>query len=327
MARALRPAGSTDRHRRATWVVAGLAALGILVVLGGALTAWVVSSGGAPWDAAGESPQAWLKLPPLAPSEQPAAPAPDAQSAVSVPGQAWQAYARPFDAEDPRPRIAVVVTGLGLSADATEAAMQRLPGAVTLAFTPYAARLDEWIARARTDGHEVLLELPMEPRDYPRDDPGPDTLLTSLDPEQNLARLDRTLRRGTGYVGVNNVTGSRFASTPQSLRPIFEELKRRGLMFLDGRTGARTVAAQLADEAALPYAVNNLQIDAEASRPAIDAALAELERQARNTGFAVGMASPYPVTLERLAHWATTLAHKRIALAPVTAVVDKQPLP
>ncbi len=316
MARAVRPAGATERHRRSTIVVAARAALVAIVLLGGAFGVWLATAGGTPWGVAREPPQAWLKLPP--PSEQPAA---------TDQRDAWQVHGRPFDGQDPRPRIAVVVTGLGLSATATEAAMQQLPGAVTLAFAPYAKRLDEWIAQARAAGHEVLLDLPMEPRDYPRDDPGPFTLLTSLSPEQNLARLDKVLSGGTGYVGVNNMMGSRFAATSQSLRPIFETLKRRGLMFLDGRTEQRVVAAQLAVELALPYAVNNLQIDAEASHLAIDAALRELERQARNTGFALGMASPYPVTLERLAHWVTTLQRKKLALAPVTAVVDKQPLP
>lgn len=318
MARAVKPAGATERHRRSAMVVAVLAALIAVVMLGGGLGVWLATGGGMPWGVAREPPQAWLKLPPPPPSEQPAA---------TDRRDAWQLHGRPFDEQDPRPRIAVVVTGLGLSATATEAAMRQLPGAVTLAFTPYAKRLDEWISQARAAGHEVLLDLPMEPRDYPRDDPGPLTLLTSLSPEQNLARLDKVLSGGTGYVGVNNMMGSRFAATSRSLRPIFENLKRRGLMFLDGRTEQRVVAAQLAVELALPYAVNNVQIDANANRLAIDAALSELERQARNTGFAVGMASPYPVTLERLAHWVTTLARKKLALAPVTAVVDKQPLP
>jgi hypothetical protein len=317
MARAVKPAGATDRHRRSAIVVAARAALVAVVLLGGGLGVWLATEGGMPWDVAREPPQAWLKLPPP-PSEQPAA---------TDRRDAWQLHGRPFDGQDPRPRIAIVVTGLGLSATATEAVMRQLPGAVTLAFAPYAKRLDEWIGQARAAGHEVLLDLPMEPRDYPRDDPGPFTLLTSLSPEQNLARLDRVLSGGTGYVGVNNMMGSRFAATSRSLRPIFENLKLRGLMFLDGRTEQRAVAAQLAVDLALPYAVNNVQIDAEASRLAIDAALRELERQARNTGFAVGMASPYPVTLERLAHWVTTLQRKKLALAPVTAVVDKQPLP
>lgn len=318
MARAVGPAGATDRRRRSTIVVAALAALLPIVLLGGGLGVWLATGGATPWDVAREPPQAWLKLPPPPASEQPAA---------TDRRDAWQVHGRPFDGQDPLPRIAVVVTGLGLSATATEAAMRQLPGAVTLTFAPYAKRLDEWIAQARAAGHEVLLDLPMEPRDYPRDDPGPYTLLTSLSPDQNLARLDRVLSRGTGYVGVNNMMGSRFAATPQSLRPIFEHLKRRGLMFLDGRTEQRVVAAQLAAELALPYAVNNVQIDAEANRLAIDAALIELERQARNTGFAIGMASPYPVTLERLARWITTLPRKKLALAPVTAVVDRQPVP
>ncbi len=163
----------------------------------------------------------------------------------------------------------------------------------------------------------------MEPQGYPRDDPGPSVLLTSLDAQTNIERLEWVLSRGAGYVGASNLMGSRFAAEPNSLRPIFETLKRRGLMFLDGRTEGRLPAAKLAADLELPYAGNDVQIDLEASRAAIDAALEALERRAKEYGFALGMAYAYPVSVERIARWATTLERKKIALAPVTALTDK----
>ena len=238
--------------------------------------------------------------------------------------KAWQAYARPFDSGDRRPRVAIIVSGLGLSGAATEAAIQRLPGAVTLAFAPYAKGLPQWIALARAAGHEVLLDLPMEPANFPANDPGPHTLLTSLTAQQNKVRLHWLLGRVTGYVGVVNRMGARFTTSETHVRPVLKELGQRGLLFVDSRSSLHSVAARMASEVGLPRAINNRFIDAEASRAAIDTRLKEIERIAKTAGHAVGIGSPFPVTIDRLQRWVQTLEGKGLALAPVSALVDTQ---
>jgi len=238
----------------------------------------------------------------------------------------WQAYARPFDRGDKRPRIAVLLTGLGLSGAATEAAINDLPGAVTLGFNPYAPKLDEWIGYARAAGHEAFLSLAMEPVDYPRVDPGPHTLLISLDRQQNVERLQWVLSRVTGYVGVVTAAGSRFTTSQADLLPILDEIKARGLMFVDSHSTENTVAGPLAKSIGLPRAVSDLALDQQqASRDAIDARLQQIEQMAHQTGVAVGLGEVYPVTIERLAQWIPTLERKGIALAPVSATADMQP--
>ena len=291
-------------------------------------------------------PPALERLPPPVASEGDVqmAPAPDPDLVVegengplpvigSDGRQPWQVYARPFADSSGQPRIAILLANLGLSQSATNAAIQQLPGGVTLGFTPYARHLEVWIKEARAAGHEVLLELPMEPFDYPASDPGPHTLLTTLpfvDEEalapfdDNQARLDWLLSRFSGYVGVTNFLGDKFNSDPESLTPVLESLRDRGLMFLDARTSPSSVAMQLANDLALPNALNNRFIDNEASRVAIDARLFELERIAKSEGSAVGIGFPYPVTLERVARWAPTLRDKGIVLAPISAVATTQ---
>lgn len=238
--------------------------------------------------------------------------------------QAWQVYARPFEGAGERPRIAIMLAGLGLSQSATKAAIQQLPGSVTLGFAPYARGLEAWMNEARAAGHEVFLELPMEPFDYPESDPGPHTLLTTLGDSDNIDRLDWLLSRTAGYVGVTNFMGDKFTSSPESLGPVLEALRDRGLMFLDARTSRESVAGDLATKIELPRALNNRFLDNEASRIAIDARLLELEEIARTVGYAVGIGFPYPVTLERIARWSATLDEKGIILAPMSAVADLQ---
>ena len=277
-----------------------------------------------------------VAAPPPLPEEKQVALAPAPQSDLVADGpegplqviapdgrMAWQVYARPFDLPDPKiPKIAVIIGGLGLSQAATEAAIQQLPGAISLAFVPYARDLEGWIAQARAAGHEVLLELPMEPFDYPNNDPGPHTLLTTLDSDENLTRLDWLLSRFTGYVGVTNLMGAKFTASAGSMEPILAELNDRGLLYLDSKATRNSVAGDITAELEMPSVVSNKFIDRVASRVSIDARLFELERIAKSSGTAVGIGFPYPVTVERVSEWARTLRQKRYALAPLSAVVQ-----
>lgn len=233
----------------------------------------------------------------------------------------WNVYAKPFNADDPRPRVAIVVTGLGLSAAATESAIQGLPGSVTLAFAPYATGLDDWIRLARAAGHEVLLNVPMEPVNYPAYDPGPQTLLTSLNEQGNLDRLMWILSRGTGYVGIVDFMGSRFTASKPHLSPVLVALQQRGLLYLDSGGATRSAAGHAARDARIPWATSTLTLDERASRVEIDKKFALLEKTARSKKRAIGIASPYPVTLERIATWSRQLVARGIVVAPVSAMV------
>jgi len=234
--------------------------------------------------------------------------------------EAWQVYARPFPQGRDRPRIAILLQDLGLSREQTNAAIQRLPGSITLGFTPYARGLGEWIALSRAAGHEVLLQIPMEPFDFPTSDPGPHTLLTSAGTDQNQERLDFLLSRVSGYVGVYNRMGDRFTSSVESMRPVLQSVQEKGLLFLDARTSGTSVVGRIANDLRLPHALNNRELDQVASRLEIDAKLIDLENIARQQGSAIGIGRAYPVTIERLADWASGLEERGIDLAPISAV-------
>ena len=236
----------------------------------------------------------------------------------------WQVYARPFPAADKRPRIAIVMADMGISGVTTGNALAKLPPGVTLAFVPYAERLDNWVERARTKGHEVMLSVPMEPQNYPRDDPGPNALLTMLGPDRNLERLEWSLGKVVGYVGITSTTGSKFTANQAAVQPMIDALKARGLLFVDARANPKSVAGPLATLAGVPRALADRTIDRDLSRGAIDDQLRELEALAKTNGAAVGMASPYPTTIERIGLWMTALADRGFVLAPVSAVVNIQ---
>ncbi|HWV40488.1 divergent polysaccharide deacetylase family protein [Pseudorhodoplanes sp.] len=217
------------------------------------------------------------------------------------------------------PQIAIVVGGLGVSATATANALSKLPSSVTFAFTPYGADLDTLVSQAREKGHEVLLQVPMEPHDYPDNDPGPQTLLSSLSAEQNIDRLHWLFSRMQGYVGMINYMGSRFASSDHAIAPVLREASRRGLIYVEDGSIARSQAGQIAGANKLPYARAEVVIDAVPSAVEIDNALKRLETLARGGNVAVGYSSALPASIDRIAKWAKSAQGRGIVLVPITA--------
>jgi len=236
------------------------------------------------------------------------------------PAEAFAQPVRPIPDKPNAPRIAVIVAGLGISAIGTSQALAKLPGPVTLAFTPYGADLDRLAARAREGGLELLLQVTMEPFDLPDNDPGPQTLLTSLEAGQNIDRLHWLMGRLQGYVGIANYMGSRFVASDEALAPVLREAAKRGLIYVEDGASPRSVAAQVAGASNLPYAKADIAIDAVPNAAEIDRALARLEKTARDRGSAVGTANALPASIERIAAWAKSLESRGIALVPITAV-------
>ncbi|MBI1260450.1 MAG: divergent polysaccharide deacetylase family protein [Rhizobiales bacterium] len=239
--------------------------------------------------------------------------------------QPWKVYARPLQAlpADTK-RVALVVSGLGISESATAHAIEVLPPEVTLSFAPYGTNLQNWINRARKAGHEVLLELPMEPFGYPQNDPGPYTLLTSLSAADNNSRLEWLLSRFTGYAGVMNYQGARFTTSQSAISPVLEALHRRGLLYVDNGGSARSLAPRTAADIGMPVSAASRIIDPVQNPDVIGLSMTTLERTARQAGAAIGIASAFPITVDELTEWAKTLPDKDIALVPVSSLATTE---
>jgi polysaccharide deacetylase 2 family uncharacterized protein YibQ len=223
-----------------------------------------------------------------------------------------QVYARGGASAAPRacssPCVALLVTGLGLAQEISALATG-LPSEIGLSFSPYADAAADWSGRARRAGHEVLLELPLEPEDFPRNDTGPLTLRIGAAGEAGLLPV---LARAQGYLAVAAPAGA-FATAPRGFATIARSLVGRGLGFVElGGTSLRAVART----AGLPYLSAMGPIDAEPSPEAIDRALVAIEAEARRGGRALGFAGAVPVSLARIAAWVPTLPGKGLRLVP-----------
>jgi uncharacterized protein len=240
--------------------------------------------------------------------------------------RAFALYAAPRDVPANKkdwPRIAVIVGGLGISASGTADALAQLPAPVTLALAPYGAELEQVAERARAQKHELLLQVPMEPFDYPDNDPGPQTLLTSLSADQNTDRLHWLMSRFQGYVGVVSYMGAKFTASEAALAPVLRETAKRGLIYVDDGASPRSIAGQLAGSQNLPFAKTDIVIDTVPTPTEVDHALARLELAAREHGSAVGLARALPATVARIANWAKTVEARGFVLVPITMVAVK----
>jgi polysaccharide deacetylase 2 family uncharacterized protein YibQ len=257
-----------------------------------------------------------LVEPPLPPTDKiaVAAPPPRYANLTDVKGDAAPSAPAPTAT-----KIAFIVGGLGLSATATDAAINKLPPQVTLAFSPYSRDLKRWMEKAKAKGHEVLIELPMESKQFPAEDPGPLGLLTSLDAKDNQERLDTILKDTTGVVGVLDVNGSKFRESREHIDPVFAKLKQTSLVYVQGSPGARI------GEATVPTAMADLILDERPFRAAVDARLDYAERLARYQGTVIVAMSAKPVSFERLVLWAAQAQKKGIALAPLSQVTTTAP--
>ncbi len=239
------------------------------------------------------------------------------------------AYARPAQAaagdstDKAGVRIALVIGGLGISASGMTEALAKLPGPVTLAFSPYTVDGERWVDRARGEGHEILLQIPMEPSDYPDNDPGPRTLLTSVAADQNIDRLHWFMSRFPGYVGVANYMGARFTGNEPAVAPVLGEVAKRGLIYFDDGSSTRSLASQLIGANNGSFARADVTLDAVPTSAEIDNALARLETLARQRGVAIGIAGPLPLVIDRVSRWAKTIEGRGMRLVPVSAVASK----
>jgi polysaccharide deacetylase 2 family uncharacterized protein YibQ len=217
-------------------------------------------------------------------------------------------------------RVAIVIGGMGVSQTLTQTAIDKLPPEITLAFAPQGNSLSRWAQAARRKGHEILLQVPMEPFDYPRVDPGRGTLIVDAAPEANLKVLQESMGRLTNYVGVVNYLGARFTSEEAALFPVIEEISKRGLMYMDDGTSARSQADLLSATNRAPFAAADLTIDGVQEKSEILKNLDQLEAAARAKGSAIATGTGFDVTVEAVTEWAKEAKKRGIEIVGVASL-------
>ena len=231
----------------------------------------------------------------------------------------FDVYARPWSGARGA-RVAIVIGGLAVSQTGTQEAIAKLPAEVTLAFASGGNSIGRWMQAARQAGHEVVMQLPLEPFDYPNVNPGRNTLTVSASGEENIDHLRWVLGRTTNYTGVMNYMGARFSADPKAMAPVMAELGKRGLLYLDDGSSARTAAPGLAEKNGVPFAAGDTVIDGVQDRGEILKKLDQLEATARAKGFAIGTGSAFGTTVDAVSAWVNEAKKRGIEIVPVSAL-------
>ncbi|AZO18196.1 divergent polysaccharide deacetylase family protein [Mesorhizobium sp. M2A.F.Ca.ET.043.05.1.1] len=236
----------------------------------------------------------------------------------------FDVYARPWSGARGA-RVAIVIGGLAVSQTGTQAAIAKLPAEVTLAFAPQGNSIGRWMQAARQSGHEIVMQVPLEPFDYPNVNPGRNTLTVSASPDENLKSLHWALSRTTNYTGVMNYMGARFSADASAMEPFMAELGKRGLAYIDDGSSSRSVAPDLALKDGVPFVAGDMAIDAVQDRGEILKKLDSLEATARAKGSAVGIGSAFDITVDTVTSWITEAKKRGIEIVPISAVaIDPQ---
>lgn len=226
-------------------------------------------------------------------------------------------------AMDKAPKIVIVIDDMGLNRR-NAARMAAIEAPLTLSYMAYADDLPRQTAQAAANGHELIVHVPMEPKDRAHNNPGPSVLSVDLSPAENVARLSHDLEQFEGYIGLNNHMGSAMTASRTAMRPVMEEIKRRGLWFLDSRTTAASVADDLAAEMGVPYAVRDVFLDNVESVAAILKQLRQTEMVAQQRGYAVAIGHPYDATIAALQQWLPQARASGFEIVPLSTVISQR---
>jgi polysaccharide deacetylase 2 family uncharacterized protein YibQ len=262
--------------------------------------------------------------PPAAPAEQASLPPASTAPAPAPPPPtlpAWQRFAVPAPEIRGRPQIAIIIDDMGVER-ANADRVVALPGPLTLSFMTYAEDVAKQAGQARRHGHELMVHVPMEPLDGELD-AGPQALLDRLPADELMRRLRWDLSRFDGYVGINNHMGSRFTQSREGMRLVLQEVKARGLLFIDSRTIADSVGGKVAAELGVPHADRDIFLDNEQEAAAVEQQLARTEEVARKRGYAIAIGHPHHATIAALTRWLPTLERRGFVLVPVSAIVRR----
>jgi polysaccharide deacetylase 2 family uncharacterized protein YibQ len=263
-------------------------------------------------------------LPPAESPPEPAKPEPNALAPLLPPPHgdpAWKKNALPSAPANGQPMIAIVIDDMGLDRKRS-AEVMTLPGPLTLSFMTYAEDLAKQTATGRAHGDEIMLHMPMEPQAR-HVDPGPNALVTGLDDAELRRRVIWGLGRIDGIVGVNNHMGSKFTESQSGMTIVLEQLRARGLFFLDSRTTPHSVGLATARQMGVASVGRDIFLDNFMVEPEVARELAQTEAVARKNGVAIAIGHPHDATIAELRRWLPTVAAKGFRLVPVSAIVAR----
>jgi polysaccharide deacetylase 2 family uncharacterized protein YibQ len=220
-----------------------------------------------------------------------------------------------------KPSIALVIDDLGYNPNLAEELFKiDLPFTVSvLPNLPYSNSISR---RAIEKGKEVILHLPMEPYDYPTAHVEEGTLLTSMKDEEIRRLIKKALKDLECAVGANNHMGSRMVEHEEKMRIILDEMKKRGLFFLDSRTSPRSLVYDLAKEIGVKTAKRHVFLDVQNNEEYIRKQLDHVADIALQNGCGIAIGHLQPTTIKALRSHLPDLSKRGLRFVVLSEVME-----
>ena len=174
---------------------------------------------------------------------------------------------------------------------------------------------------ARSLNYEVMLHLPMEPRN-PERNPGNGTILTHMSQDEILRQLSEDIESVPYIAGVNNHMGSLLTENQDVMNIILEDLHKRGLFFIDSRTSPRSVAYETARRMGVRSGRRDVFLDNKADIGYIKGQVDKVIRIAKQNGEATAIGHPRAGTIAAIREKIADFEREGIELVPVSEVLD-----
>ena len=222
---------------------------------------------------------------------------------------------------DPGAQIAFIVSDLDRSPVKLYRAFMKSPLVFSVALRPDKGEAARVAREVRQEHHEVLLHLPMEPKGYPRIDPGKDAILLDLSRIEIEDRITRCLSAIGPVQAVVSRLGSAALNDPDVLRAVLDELKRRDLPFIDSHTTGSSMVEEIGEETGARTLLAAGSIDDEKGTAAsVRARVRELAAAAMQKGTLIVMVRPSALVLDILESELPKMKAQGLELVPISRV-------
>ncbi|MGB4106676.1 MAG: divergent polysaccharide deacetylase family protein [Alphaproteobacteria bacterium] len=216
-------------------------------------------------------------------------------------------------------KIVIIIDDMGMDRRRSHSVVE-LSGPLTLAFLPYAPKLEDLTQGAKDKGHELIIHMPMEPMDSSLN-PGSIALRSGMSDADIDGMMDKAFASFNGYEGMNNHMGSRLTKDEKAMKRVMAKLKEHKLFFVDSKTIGSSVAAQMAEAAGIKHADRDVFLDHQDTPEFVRSALRQTERVASRKGYAIAIGHPKDSTINALKEWLPGLKERGFELVPVSAVL------
>jgi len=224
----------------------------------------------------------------------------------------------PMTLDPNAPKLAIVIDDMGEDLKLANG-LAALDAKITFSIWPDSSHVKKTIAIARKNGNEIMVHLPMQPKGYPKINPGTGALLVGMNADEISARTLAAISKVPGASGLNNHMGSSFTENYSGMLVALKQLKRKHLFFLDSRTTPNSAGRRAASKTQVTFYERNIFLDNVKDLSAIKYQLSKAAKIARKKGQAIAIGHPNHETLKAIRQWIAENKGK-IRIVPVSSL-------